>query len=856
MRIVLDLQGAQSESRVRGIGRYSLALALAIARNPRDHEVLVALNGRLSGGIEPIRAAFERLLPESHIRVWRAPGPVADVRPGTAPAREAAERIREAFLASLEPDVVHVSSLFEGFGDDAVTSIGVLASLTTAVTLYDLIPLAVPHPHPTYREHYERKLQSFRRADLWLGISQHSCDEAIRALDLPAGRVTNVSCAADPRFAPRDVSPFRRQALMEAFGISRSFVCTVGAPEARKNMDALFAAFAGLERRLRSRHQLVLVGHVQDADREALYARAAACGVEASELIVTGHVSDRDLVLLYNTCAVFVFPSLFEGFGLPALEAMQSGAPVIASNTSSLPEVMGRPEAMFDPRSTLVQTALLTRVLTDDAFRGVLVDDGLRQARRFSWDATAARALDAMERCHAARPRTAAARVSHAALIRAVAGVLAGTADSEKIVRAAAVAIARNEAHVRGRQLFVDISELAQRDAGTGVQRVTRSVLTELLRTPPEGFAVQPVYATEKGTYRYAGRFGQVDPGLPNARQADAPIEYQAGDVFFGLDLQHHVVIAQERFYQELRASGVHVYFMVYDLLPITLPEHFLLGASDIHEEWLRVLAGCDGVIGISRDVADQCLRWLKTCGVHRERPLRIGWSHCGSDVASSLPTSGVPEEADNVLRRLGESPSFLMVGTIEPRKGHLQTLAAFDLLWNAGLDVTLVVVGRRGWMARATAERLTTHALRGRRLFWLESVSDEFLERLYATCRCLLLPSEGEGYGLPLVEASRHDLPILARDLAVFREVAGNHASYFSGLTPESLAAAIEGWLTLYASGEHPRSQGIEAPTWRESVQRLKEIMLGGAWYASWPEPDDPRPLAPGPWREPVASS
>ena len=126
MRIVLDLQGAQTRSRFRGIGRYTLALAKAIVANRADHEVLLALSGLFPDTIEPIRAAFDSLLPQDNIRVWLAPGPVG-VDTGNALRRQIAEPIREAFLASLEPDMVHVSSLFEGFGDDAVTSIGVFA---------------------------------------------------------------------------------------------------------------------------------------------------------------------------------------------------------------------------------------------------------------------------------------------------------------------------------------------------------------------------------------------------------------------------------------------------------------------------------------------------------------------------------------------------------------------------------------------------------------------------------------------------------------------------------------------------------------------------------------------------------
>jgi glycosyltransferase involved in cell wall biosynthesis len=838
MRIVLDLQGAQSESRVRGIGRYSLSLALALARNAGNHEIVIALNGLLLDAIEPIRAAFDGLVPQARIRVWHAPGPVADVRSGTTVNRDVAERTREAFLAGLEPDFVHLSSLFEGFGDDAVTSIGVLADVPTAVTLYDLIPLSIPHPDPAYRVHYERKLESLRRATLWFGISQFSCDEAIDALALPPERVINISCAADEQFEPRTVSSSMRTAMMRAYGISKPFVCAVGAPETRKNIDALFRAFSNLPATVRSAHQIVLIGHVQEGDRDALKTRASVCGLRAGEVIITGHVSDHDLVLLYNLCEVFAFPSLHEGFGLPALEAMRCGAAVITSNLTSLPEVVGLDEAMFDPRSTGGFTSLLSRVLTDRAFRLRLAAHGVERAQRFSWDFTARRALEAMESYHRTHGKPAAP-VPRQTLIESVARVLADTSN-ERTLPAAAVAIARNHPAPRQRQLFVDVSELVHRDVATGVQRVTRSVLKGLLKAPPDGYMVVPVYATpHRRGYVYANRFAFEKFGVGDAIALDSPIDYQFGDIFLGLDLQHHVVIAQGRFYLELRASGVPVHFLIYDLLPITLPQHFGLGASELHEQWLSVISTADGVTCISRDVADRYLEWLETSLVQRDRPLRVSWCHCGSDIENSIPTRGLPADATATLERLASSPTFLTVGTIEPRKGHLQMILAFERLWRADTDVNLVIVGRRGWMMHSTVERLAAHPQRGKRPFWLEEVSDEYLEKLYAASDCLIAASEGEGYGLPLVEAARHGKPILARDIPVFREVAGNHARYFQGLAPEDLATAVGEWLALHASSMVPRPAAISCPTWDEFVERLKEILIDGKAYALWPSKD-----------------
>jgi glycosyltransferase involved in cell wall biosynthesis len=176
------------------------------------------------------------------------------------------------------------------------------------------------------------------------------------------------------------------------------------------------------------------------------------------------------------------------------------------------------------------------------------------------------------------------------------------------------------------------------------------------------------------------------------------------------------------------------------------------------------------------------------------------------------------------------------MVGTIEPRKGHLQSLGAFEQLWRDGSDLNLVIVGSEGWKSlpdssRRTipeiVHRLRTHPELNSRLFWLEGISDEYLEKVYAASTCLIAASEGEGFGLPLIEAARHKLPILARDIAVFREVAGEHAAYFSGLQPDDLARAIKDWLSLYREGTHPRSDAMPWITWKESAERMIAALL-----------------------------
>jgi glycosyltransferase involved in cell wall biosynthesis len=133
-----------------------------------------------------------------------------------------------------------------------------------------------------------------------------------------------------------------------------------------------------------------------------------------------------------------------------------------------------------------------------------------------------------------------------------------------------------------------------------------------------------------------------------------------------------------------------------------------------------------------------------------------------------------------------------------------------------------LVIVGKQGWLTEELAARLRQHPQQGQQLFWFENASDEFLEQLYASATCLIAASEAEGFGLPIVEAARHGLPVIARDIPVFWEVAQTHAYFYAGGRAAALAEAVQAWLVLFAEGRVPDSSQIRRTSWAESTRQL----------------------------------
>jgi glycosyltransferase involved in cell wall biosynthesis len=181
-----------------------------------------------------------------------------------------------------------------------------------------------------------------------------------------------------------------------------------------------------------------------------------------------------------------------------------------------------------------------------------------------------------------------------------------------------------------------------------------------------------------------------------------------------------------------------------------------------------------------------------------------------------------LPDDATQVLQKITNSVTFLMVGTVEPRKGHAQALEAFELLWQEGHQCQLVIVGKPGWNVNELVSKISANKEKGKRLFWLQNISDEYLRLVYENASCLLACSEGEGFGLPLIEAAKNNLPILVRDIAVFREVGKNNATYFSAADSYQLKQVIAKWIKDYLNNIHIDSQALLFRTWDEFTTDL----------------------------------
>jgi glycosyltransferase involved in cell wall biosynthesis len=255
------------------------------------------------------------------------------------------------------------------------------------LTIYDLSFLHYPEAFRPLNRWYLRLFTagSAQRAQAVIAISDSTRRDVVRRLKVPPERVYTVPCGVEARFRPmpkEEVDAFRRrQGLPERFGLF------LGTLEPRKNVDGLIRAYARYRKAEPAALPLVVAG-----GKGWFYDQLSRL-VDSLDLaryvIFAGYIPEQDKVWWYNAATFFVYPSHFEGFGLPPLEAMACGVPVIASNVSSLPEVVGEAGLMIDPGDPIALAAALARLTTDTELRAALAERGLARARTFTWEKTA-----------------------------------------------------------------------------------------------------------------------------------------------------------------------------------------------------------------------------------------------------------------------------------------------------------------------------------------------------------------------------------------------------------------------------------------------------------------------------------
>ncbi|MEW5718373.1 MAG: glycosyltransferase family 1 protein [Chloroflexota bacterium] len=341
-----------------GIGQYILRLTQALAQNNRD-DTFVIFKSRKDHTPIVAQSNFKRqdMWTPSHHRIERWAMSVE--------------------LAPFALDVLHSPD----FIPPAWTR------CPSVITMHDLAFMLYPRFLTRESARYYGQVDvAARRADHIIAVSESTKRDTIRLLGVPESKVTVIHEAAHPLFEPI-ADDSAGEFVRAHYNLPSEFILFVGTIEPRKNLPTLLRAFRRLRDNYKSEAVLAIAGNrgwlVEQVDQVIAELRLG------DTVRFLGNVRNEELVYLYNAAKLFVFPSLYEGFGLPPLEAMACGTPVIVSNVSSLPEVVGDAGLLIDPEDVEALTVAMWRVLTDDKLRRELSEKGLKRAQTFSWERAA-----------------------------------------------------------------------------------------------------------------------------------------------------------------------------------------------------------------------------------------------------------------------------------------------------------------------------------------------------------------------------------------------------------------------------------------------------------------------------------
>ncbi len=401
MRIGLEMFGTQTAGRHRGVGRYCRNLASALAARARrsSHELILYADAALPLDAVPTLADT----------------PIRQIKPEPT-MRDALDRLARGGEEGLDALILANPLEMVPGHDPPARPIGSPRPLITAV-VYDLIPLIFPNDYLrrwtglAQSRRYFWALERLRQYDALLAISEATRDDVVRLMDMPPEKVANIGTGGDDlgnAFSPSNPDDDANDlAAVKKLGLDGPFVFAVAATDPRKNLDGLLDAFARLPKSLLASHKLAVAAGIthEDPDAAPLLSRAETLG-PGVRLVLTGAVDDATLRALYRRSDVFVFPSRYEGFGLPILEALRCGAAVVAGDNSSQPEAAGNAASLVNTDDPEALSAAIKRLLTDPEQSRILRARGPAHAARFTWDAVAARTLSALEGL-AERPETA-----------------------------------------------------------------------------------------------------------------------------------------------------------------------------------------------------------------------------------------------------------------------------------------------------------------------------------------------------------------------------------------------------------------------------------------------------------------
>ncbi len=659
-----------------------------------------------------------------------------------------------------DADIFH--SPFHGLPDAVTVPIRFL-------TVYDLIPVLFPHYVPQHSVNLQaRMLHQLKLSDRCLCISQATKSDLCDYLGMSQEKAVVSYLAADPAIFYRCTDLQLQLAVRQKYNLGDApYILSLCTLEPRKNIDHLLRAFARLVReRTIGNTRLVLTG-TKGWDFDRIFSEIDNNSELHKRIILTGYVPDEELAPLYSGAQVFAYMSLYEGFGLPPLEAMQCGTPVITSITSSLPEVVGDAGIMLDPHDLDGLCQALVRMTTDQELRDDLAQRALNRATLFSWERCVEETIVAYRKALAGTEPLSAQRTEQAIVVDGV------------------------------------IFQL-QQGQPFGISRLWQSMLTELGKLP---IGRRIILLDRAGTA----------PELPGIkkRHIGAYTIGTAQDEAAGLDrlcAEQQASLFLSTYYTFTTATPSLL--MLYDMIP----ERFdTVGPAAPNPEWrdkYHVIIQATAFAAISASTARDLAAYYPQVAMHPMAVVSCAVSevfrpHSTEEIAAFRAASGITK------------PYFLLVGRRDQHKNVALFFQAFEKLPNRA-DYALVMAGTTQPLEPELRE------MAGDAEGYAGFFTDDALSLVYSGAVALIYPSRYEGFGLPILEAMQSDCPVITCQNSSIPEVAGSAALYVGEDAVDEMLQALQA-VQQPEVREYLLKRGRQRAAhfcWQDSAGRLVQLI------------------------------
>jgi glycosyltransferase involved in cell wall biosynthesis len=824
--LLIDVQSIQTDfSKDRGVGRYTLNIINWLIREHQNKFTLkFLLNSYYDNSTKELYKKIAAKINHEDIHIFYINNYVSWSSDKYSARLKLHEYCRAQLINNINPDILFSPNLQEGLFEPAITSLlDINKNIFTVTTLHDAIPLLYPKKYltdPDLSVWYNFKIQDAIESDLLITVSESSLKDILETTSISNEKIVSISNGYDENV-------FYKQKLTNNIQSpplkhNNFEIIYIGGFDEHKNIERLLASIKILNERFSINCKLRLIGNAFTIHNKILMNSIENNKIE-NLVILEGRVSDEELREKLITSDAFIFPSIHEGFGLPLIEAMACGIPIICSNISSFHEIINYKPCYFDPYDSNSIANKIHEVLSDENLRTNIIKNSELRLKNYSWRSS----TEIITKVILDRYAQSSKKSINSKNVKIIpTSSYLKNANETDLIEYSNL-ITQNIFTKNIKTIFIDISLINYHKEITGIQRVVISIIGNIPINSEDNTLIKYVKFNSDLKKFTLLKFNQINNST-TFEDLNSIIDFSADDKLIFID--HNMKLIDENFtyLSTLRSQGVKIVHVLYDMIAFTHEKYFWPEICQEFRLWLDNISYSDKIICISQSTANDFNNYLNSKNLTQKPTLE--YFHLGSDFNNNpCRIENLSEQEQQIVTFTKSNVSFLVVGTIEPRKGHAEIFSSFEKIWESGVNCNLLFFGKKGWQSDEIINKINATKYKNINFFWLENGNDNFLYHLYSTCKCLIMASNAEGFGLPVVEALHLGCDAICRDLPVFHEIAGDKIIYFNDTDERNnLYTILQSQIKRYQTENINTLRIIEnkSLTWKESAKWFHSLI------------------------------